>query len=75
MIAVHLAISILVGVYVGKLQDAGKGTGDGKGKGKGKGGTEDHEDYFLAGRAQSSCSIAISLVSGLMSGISFLGST
>jgi len=31
------------------------------------------EEFFLAGRSQGGCTVAVSLVSGMMSGISFLG--
>ena len=35
---------------------------------------QNSDDFFLAGRSASSCTVAVSLISGLTSGISFLGS-
>ena len=34
----------------------------------------DSDDYFLAGRAANPLTVAVSLISGLTSGISFIGS-
>jgi Na+/proline symporter len=62
ILVVYIVFCLAVGIYTGKSGD------DDKGKSSGA------EDYLLAGKQKHFLVVAVSLVSGLTSGISFLGS-
>eukprot|EP00940_MAST-03C_sp_MAST-3C-sp2_P002716 g2716.t1 len=66
VLAVYIVLTLGIGVYASAKK--------GKRRSKDQEGT-DAESYFLAGRSANFWVIAVSLVSGLTSGISFLGST
>ena len=73
VIACHLTLSMAVGLYVGKPSAPSSTAANAHAGPATSQKARDEAQYFLAGRTQRGCTIALSLLSGIKSGISFLG--